>query len=115
MRTRWTERQQFCYPAGDVRSYIVKRTQIYIAEEHDEKLAARAAETGRTKSDLIREAIDRYMRDPDDQAARLARFRAACESSAGKVPRLPSGVEYAAEIRETDLQRLEALEQRWRG
>ncbi len=93
----------------------MKRTQIYIAEEHDEKLAARAAETGRTKSDLIREAIDRYMRDPDDQAARLARFRAACESSAGKVPRLPSGVEYAAEIRETDLQRLEALEQRWRG
>ena len=93
----------------------MKRTQIYIDEEHDEKLAARAAETGRTKSDLIREAIDRYMRDPDDQAARLARFRAACESSAGKVPRLPSGVEYAAEIRETDLQRLEALEQRWRG
>ena len=93
----------------------MKRTQIYLYEEHDEKLAARAAETGRTKSDLIREAIDRYMRDPDDQAARLARFRAACESSAGKVPRLPSGVEYAAEIRATDLQRLEALEQRWRG
>ena len=93
----------------------MKRTQIYIDEEHDEKLAARAAETGRTKSDLIREAIDRYMRDPDDQAARLARFRAACESSAGRVPRLPTGVEYAAEIRETDLQRLEALEQRWRG
>ena len=93
----------------------MKRTQIYLNEEHDERLAARAAETGRTKSDLIREAIDRYMRDPDDQLARLARFRTASAVSAGKVPRLPSGVEYAAEIRQTDLQHLEALERRWRG
>jgi predicted DNA-binding protein len=93
----------------------VKRTQTYLDEELDQRLAARAAETGRTKSDLIREAIDRYMRDPDDQAARLARFRAASNANAGKLPRLPSGVEYAAEIRRTDLQRLEALEQRWRG
>ncbi len=93
----------------------MKRTQIYINEEHDQGLAARAAETGRTKSDLIREAIDRYMRDPDDQAARLARFRAASEASAGKVPRLPSGAEYTTKIRQADLQRLEALERRWRG
>ncbi|HSH62251.1 MAG TPA: CopG family transcriptional regulator [Acidimicrobiales bacterium] len=37
----------------------MKRTQIYLDEELDQRLAARAAETGRTKSDLIREAIDR--------------------------------------------------------
>lgn len=93
----------------------MKRTQIYIDEEHDERLAARAAETGRTKSDLIREAIDRYPRDPDDQAARLARFRAASEVSAGKISRLPPGAEYTAEIRRADLQHLKALEQRWIG
>lgn len=93
----------------------MKRTQIYLDEEHDEMLAARAAETGRTKSGLIREAIDRYMRDPDDQAARLARFRAASEASAGMIPRLPSGAEYGSEIRQADLQNLEALERRWRG
>ncbi len=54
------------------------------------------------------------MRDPDDQAARLARFRAASEASAGKVPRLPSGAEYTTKIRQADLQRLEALERQWR-
>ncbi len=93
----------------------MKRTQIYLDETHDEMLTARAAATGRTKSGIIREAIDRYMRDPDDQAARLARFRAASEASAGKVPRLPSGAEYTTKIRQADLQRLEALERRWRG
>ncbi len=93
----------------------MRRTQIYLNEDHDERLAAKAADTGRTKSDLIREAIDRYMRDPDDQAARLARFRAASEASAGKIPRLPSGVDYGSEIREADLQRKEALARRWRG
>lgn len=93
----------------------MRRTQIYLDEEHDEKLAARAAETGRTKSDLIREAIDRYMRDPDDQAARLARFRAASDASAGQVARLPSGTEYVNDIRQADRQRTEAIERRWRG
>jgi hypothetical protein len=36
--------------------YIVRRTQIYLDEEQDRRLAERARATGRTKSDLIREA-----------------------------------------------------------
>ena len=39
----------------------MKRTQIYLDERQDQKLAERAATTARTKSDLIREAIERYL------------------------------------------------------
>lgn len=39
-------------------TYIVKRTQIYLSEQQDRELQRRATKSGRTKSDLIREAID---------------------------------------------------------
>jgi predicted DNA-binding protein len=36
----------------------MQRTQIYLSEKEREALSAIAGETGRTKSDLIREAVD---------------------------------------------------------
>lgn len=38
--------------------YIMNRTQIYLTDEEERALSHRARKTGRSKSDLIREAID---------------------------------------------------------
>ena len=72
-------------PAGgtdDVWSYIVKRTQIYLDEGQDRRLAERAAVQGVTKSEIIRAAVDRYL-DHDDQGRRLEAFRAAVRATSG--------------------------------
>lgn len=42
-------------------AYIMVRTQIYLTEEEREALGTISKETGRTQSDLIREAVDRYV------------------------------------------------------
>jgi hypothetical protein len=42
-------------------AYIVRRTQIYLDEEQDRRLARRARAEGVTKSRLIRRAIDAYL------------------------------------------------------
>lgn len=97
----------------DVRSYTVRRTQIYIDDEQDRRLAARAAASSRTKSDLIREALDRYLAT-ESAADELAEFRAAVRAVAGIAPYLPDGVEYVRQIRAGELARAEALERRWR-
>jgi predicted DNA-binding protein len=96
-------------------SYIVKRTQIYLEEEQDRRLSDRAAQSGRTKSDLIREAVDQYLNGPSDQAARVERFREAVRKVAGIAPYLPSGKKYVEELRKHDRRRQRELERRWRG
>ena len=56
-------------------TYIMKRTQIYLDDEHDRRLSERADAAGTTKSALIREAIDAYLAEPASGAAWLARSR----------------------------------------
>lgn len=93
----------------------MKRTQIYIDEQQDELLARRAATQGRTKSEIMREALDLYLSGKSESHdTRMKRFRAAVDAAAGSIPRLPSGVEYVRELRAADLARERELEKRWR-
>lgn len=100
--------------SDDVYSYIMKRTQIYVDEEQDESLARRAAATGVTKSTLIREAIDAYLKGRPDERLRLDRFRAAVRSAAGSADYLPDGKSYVAALRALDLRRQDEIERRRR-
>jgi hypothetical protein len=82
--------------------YIVNRTQIYLADEQDRALTARARDSGRTKSALIREAIDRYLEPDDGGQAGLARLRGAVADVSGTAPYLPAGASYVDELRTAD-------------
>jgi predicted DNA-binding protein len=56
-------------------TYIVERTQIYLTKRETAALERAAQQTGRTRSQLIREAIEaRYMEamDKDERQAVLA-------------------------------------------
>jgi hypothetical protein len=87
----------------------VKRTQIYIEDEQDRLLADRAADLQRTKSDLIRDAIDRYLGlDEANGQERTNRWRAAVESSFGVAPDLPAGATFVARLRQADAERLKS-------
>jgi hypothetical protein len=90
-------------------SYIMRRTQIYLDERQAEELGRRARVHGTTTSKVIREAIDVYLAAPSDEAARLARFRAALDESFGAAPSLPDGATYVDDIRTADLARQEEL------
>jgi predicted DNA-binding protein len=96
-------------------SYIVRRTQIYLDEEQDRQLAERARATGRTKSDLIREAVDRLLDEPLSEEEELARFRAAAEAAFGIAPYLEDGATYVRGLRNADRRRQERLEREWHG
>jgi hypothetical protein len=96
-------------------TYIMRRTQIYLEEEQHERLAKWAAEEGTTTSELIRRAIDRWFDNPDSEAARLARFKAAVDRVAGHAPYLPDGATYVQALRRADLRRQEELERRQPG
>lgn len=90
----------------------MKRTQIYLDEEQMERLDERAAVAGVTRSAAIRAAIDAYTR-AEDQAARLARFRAAVDEVYGIAPYLPPGAEYVEELRGAGARKLTELGRRW--
>jgi predicted transcriptional regulator len=93
-------------------TYIMKRTQIYLETEQDRKLAGRATAAGTTKSNLIREAIEQYLASPDDDAARLAEFRAAIDEFARAPGTLPDGRSYVEEMRARDRRREREIERR---
>lgn len=54
------------------------RTQIYLTERQRDELAAIAGNAGRKQSELIREAVDRYI-----EVASLARREASLREAAG--------------------------------
>ncbi len=95
-------------------TYIVKRTQIYLEESQDERLAERAEVLGTMKSDVIREAIDLYLEGPQDEDARVARFRAALDDVATAPASFPDGRTYVERLRALESSRREALERRRR-
>jgi predicted DNA-binding protein len=95
--------------------YIVRRTQIYLDEDQDRRLAERARATGRTKSDLIREAVDRLLETPLSEEEELARFRAAADAAFGIAPYLEDGATYVRKLRDIDRRRAERLEEQWHG
>ena len=96
-------------------SYIMRRTQIYLDEEQDRRLAARARAAGRTKSDLIREAVDRLLDTPLTEEEDLARFRAAADAAFGIAPYLEDGRTYVRRLRDADRRRQERLEEQRHG
>ena len=91
-------------------SYIMRRTQIYLDELQDRRLADRARGAGVSKSTLIRTAIDLYLDAQDGDEARLAGFRDAVRAVAGSAPDLPPGAEYVQALHEIDRGRQERLE-----
>jgi predicted DNA-binding protein len=95
--------------------YIMRRTQIYLDEEQDRRLAERARATGRTKSDLIREAVNRLLDEPLSEEEELARFRAAANAAFGIAPYLEDGATYVRKLRDIDRRRQERLERQWHG
>jgi predicted DNA-binding protein len=93
-------------------SYIVRRTQIYLSDEQERALRARATATSRTKSSVIRDAIDAYLASAVTSESELDRFRMALNEAAGIAPHLPSGDDYVRELRSGDRRRERALEER---
>jgi predicted DNA-binding protein len=87
-------------------TYIVRRTQIYLEDEQIERLERRARASGVTRSTLIRDAIDRMLDAPEDEASHMARFREAVDATFGVAPELAAGDEYIARLRAGDARRL---------
>jgi predicted DNA-binding protein len=95
--------------------YIVRRTQIYIGDEQDRRLAIRAAGSGVTKSSVIRRAIDRYLGEGEEEATRLLRFRQAVRAVAGALSELDDGARYVERLRQADRVRQADLQKRSRA
>jgi predicted DNA-binding protein len=93
-------------------SYIARRTQIYLEDEQDRQLVDRARQVGRTKSALIREAIDAYLAPISSAESALAGMRAAVEDAVGAAPYLPSGVDYVEQLRAVERERQRVIDQR---
>lgn len=94
--------------------YIMHRTQIYLDERQEHALAERAERVGRTKSALIRDAIDRYLEPQSGERAALARLRAAVADARGCASHLPSGERYVDALRDADRERGRELDERLR-
>lgn len=93
----------------------VERTQIYLTEEQQRALEARVRATGRTKSDLIREALDAYLDVGETHEELMQRWRDAVQAVAGIAPYLPDGVTYVQQIRAHESERRDELERRRRA
>jgi len=94
--------------------YIVRRTQIYLDERQDRAVSDRASASGRTKSALIRDALDAYLAPTGGAQADVARLRAAVAAASGAAPYLAGGSDYVAELRQADRERELELDARRR-
>lgn len=84
--------------------YIMNRTQIYLTAEEEQALSDRAKKTGRSKSDLIREAIDgTYLAPIADASAFLKVLKSTSGAWKG---RRETGSEYVEKLRAGRLERL---------
>ena len=92
---------------------VVERTQIYLTEQQQRELARRVVATGRTKSDLIREALDKYLETEESNEEWRKQWLEAIDEIAGIAPYLPET--YVEDLRALDVKRQEELERRWRG
>ena len=90
----------------------MRRTQVYLEDEQDRALTARAHAAGRTKSALIRDAIDSYLAPASAEEIGVARFKAAVAAVQGIAPYLPPGREYVEQIRAADRERQRELDAR---
>lgn len=77
--------------------YIMRRTQIYLSEVESEVLEREAEKTGRTRSQLIRDAIGaRYLKQPAAGALEAALLESA---GAWKVAARSTGQDYVEGLR----------------
>ena len=94
--------------------YIVRRTQIYLDDDQHRWLDEQASRQRRTKSELIREAVDRLIGGGrQDTDTRLGRCQAAVDASFGAVPDLPPSQDFVEDARAMDRDRDRAVEDRW--
>lgn len=93
-------------------SYIVRRTQIYLDDDQDRRLTDRSRQVGRTRSALIRDAVDAYLDPAAGANGELARLRAAVKEAAGAAAHLAPGVDYVEELRATERGRQRAHDRR---
>ena len=91
---------------------IVERTQIYLTEQQQRELERRVISSGRTKSDLIREALDAYLGVELTSQEWRRRWTGAVDAIGGIAPYLST--DDVQELRDADTQRMEQLQHRWR-
>ena len=76
----------------------MNRTQIYISDEQERRVAARAADAGVSKAEIIRRLLDRGLGIDDGAEARVR----AVDDSFGVVPDAPDWPEWLADVRGAD-------------
>lgn len=92
--------------------YIMHRTQIYLDDDQERKLSDRARQIGRTKSALIRDAVDAYLSPASGDESALAALRSAVKGAVGAAPYLSSGVDYVEELRAAEHDRRRMIDER---
>lgn len=92
--------------------YTMHRTQIYLSDDELQRLDREAERTGRTRSRLIRDAINRtYAHEVD-----IEEFERVLRDSAGAWKGAPfTGQEYVEAIRTRGFGALEELWPEWYG